>query len=44
MSAIVQYMKHHYEAEGMESPEIIDLAKEEMSHAETNAERIDGRE
>ena len=27
LSAIVQYMKHHYEATGMESPEIIDLAK-----------------
>ena len=27
LGAIVQYMKHGYEAEGIESPEIIDLAK-----------------
>lgn len=44
LSAIVQYMKHHYEAEGMESPEIIDLtkdiAKDEMKHAERLGERI----
>src|SRR3989338_6674450 len=44
LSAIVQYMKHHYEATGMESPEIIDLAKktakEEMKHAERLGERI----
>ena len=44
LSAIVQYMKHHYEAEGLESPEIIDLAKDlakdEMKHAERLAERI----
>jgi bacterioferritin len=44
LSAIVQYMKHHYEAEGLESPEIIDLAKdvakEEMKHAEMLGERI----
>jgi bacterioferritin len=44
LSAIIQYMKHHYEAEGMESPEIIDLAKdiakEEMKHAEKLGERI----
>jgi bacterioferritin len=44
LSAIVQYMKHHYEAEGLESPEIMDLAKdlakEEMQHAERLGERI----
>jgi len=44
LSAIIQYMKHHYEAEGMESPGIIDLAKDiakdEMKHAERLGERI----
>ena len=44
LSAIVQYMKHHYEAEGLESSAIIDLAKEiakdEMKHAEKLGERI----
>ena len=25
LAAIIQYMGHHYEAEGMESPEIIDI-------------------
>lgn len=44
LSAIVQYMKHHYEMEGIESPEIIDLAKkiakDEMKHAEKLGERI----
>lgn len=44
LAAIVQYMKHHYEAEGIESPEIIDLAKkiaiDEMKHAEKLGERI----
>lgn len=44
LSAIVQYMKHAYEAEGMESPEIIELAKkiakDEMKHAERLGERI----
>ncbi len=44
LSAIVQYMKHYYEAEGMESPEIIELAKkiaiDEMKHAEKLSERI----
>lgn len=44
LSAIVQYMKHGYEAEGIDSPEIIDLAKEiakdEMKHAERLGERI----
>ena len=44
LSAIIQYMKHHYEAEGMESPAISDqfkkAAMDEMKHAETLAERI----
>lgn len=44
LSAIVQYMKHGYEAEGIESPGIIDLAKkiakDEMKHAEKLGERI----
>jgi bacterioferritin len=44
LSAIIQYMKHRYEAEGMESPGIIDLAKDiakdEMKHAEKLGERI----
>ena len=44
LSAIIQYMKHGYEMEGMESPEIIDLAKDvakdEMKHAERLGERI----
>lgn len=44
LSAIVQYMKHHYEAEGIDSPGIIDLAKkiaiDEMKHAEKLGERI----
>lgn len=44
LSAIVQYMKHHYEGEGMESSAILDIFKEtaivEMKHAEKLAERI----
>ena len=44
LSAIIQYMKHHYEGEGMESPEIIDIEKDiamaEMRHAEKLGERI----
>jgi len=44
LGAIIQYMGHHYEAEGMESPEIIEMfkstAKDEMGHAEKLAERI----
>ncbi len=44
LAAIIQYMKHHYEGEGMESPEILDLFKktglDEMKHAEALAERI----
>lgn len=44
LAAIMQYMGHHYEAEGMESPAIIELFKktalDEMKHAELLAERI----
>lgn len=44
LAAIVQYMKHHYEVEGLESPAVADLAKEsaldEMKHAEALGERI----
>ena len=44
LSAIIQYMKHHYEGEGLESPEILEIFKEtaldEMKHAEKLGERI----
>lgn len=44
LAAIIQYMGHHYEAEGMESPAILEMfkstAKDEMKHAEALAERI----
>lgn len=44
LGAILQYMGHHYEAEGMESPAIIDIFKktalDEMKHAELLGERI----
>lgn len=44
LSAIMQYMGHHYEAEGIESPAVIDIFKsismDEMKHAEKLAERI----
>lgn len=44
LAAIMQYMKHHYEGEGMESPEILEMfkqtAKDEMKHAEALGERI----
>ncbi len=44
LSAIIQYMKHHYEGEGMEGPEILDIEKDtamaEMKHAEKLGERI----
>ncbi len=44
LAAIMQYMGHHYEAEGMESPAIVDIFKStalvEMKHAERLAERI----
>ncbi|MBI5588164.1 MAG: ferritin [Deltaproteobacteria bacterium] len=44
LSAIIQYMGHHYEAEGIESPAVIDIFKatsmDEMKHAEKLGERI----
>lgn len=44
LAAIIQYMGHHYEGEGMESPAILELFKstatDEMKHAEMLAERI----
>ena len=44
LSAIIQYMGHHYEAEGIESPAVIDIFKatamDEMKHAELLGERI----
>lgn len=44
LGAIIQYMGHHYEAEGIESPAVIEIFKEtavdEMKHAELLAERI----
>ena len=44
LGAIIQYMGHHYEAEGAESPAIIEefksSAKDEMKHAELLGERV----
>ena len=44
LASIIQYMKHHYEAQGMESPAISgqfkDSAMDEMRHAESLGERI----
>ena len=44
LGAIIQYTLHHVMAEGMESPEVIEMfmetAKDEMKHWETLAERI----
>ena len=44
LGAIMQYMGHHYEGEGIQSPEILGMFKEvavdEMKHAESLAERI----
>jgi bacterioferritin len=44
LAAIIQYLGHHYEVVGMESPSIKDIFKEtsieEMKHAEELAERI----
>lgn len=44
LAAIVQYMGHHYTADGLESPAIADMVKkisiDEMKHAEALAERI----
>ncbi len=44
LAAILQYMGHHYEGEGIESPAILDIFKktamDEMKHAELIGERI----
>jgi len=44
LAAIIQYMGHHYEAEGLESPAVIEIFKktsiDEMRHAEMLGERI----
>lgn len=44
LAAILQYMGHHYEVEGVESPAIMDIFKknamDEMKHAEKIGERI----
>lgn len=44
LAAILQYMGHHYEGDGMESPAILEVFKktamDEMKHAELLAERI----
>lgn len=44
LGAIIQYMGHHYTADGMESPAIVGIFKttaiDEMKHAEMLAERI----
>jgi bacterioferritin len=44
LGAVIQYLWHHYMAEGMESPAVIDLfgklARDEMKHLEGFAERV----
>jgi bacterioferritin len=44
LAAIIQYLGHHYEVAGMESPSLQDIFKEtaidEMKHAEELAERL----
>jgi len=44
LAAIIQYMQHHYMAEGMESVSVTEIFKknsiDEMKHAETLAERV----
>jgi len=44
LAAIIQYMQHHYMAEGMESIIVTEIFKkssiDEMKHAETLAERV----
>jgi len=44
LGAIIQYLHHEWTAEGLESPEIIDLfekiGRDEMKHLEKFAERI----
>jgi len=45
LAAVIQYMGHHYTAEGIDSPAVIEMfkstAKDEMKHAEKLGERID---
>jgi len=44
LGSVIQYMGHHYTAEGLESPAVIELFKQtaidEMRHAERLAERV----
>ena len=44
IGAIIQYLHHHFTAEGLESPEIIgefeDISKEEMKHMQILSERV----
>lgn len=44
LAAIIQYMGHHYEVDGVESPAVSDIFKktamDEMKHAEALGERI----
>lgn len=44
LGAIIQYMEHHYMAEGLESPAVVEIFKstsiDEMKHAEALGERI----
>lgn len=44
LGAIIQYMGHHYEGGGLESPSVLEIFKktsiDEMRHAELLAERI----
>ena len=44
LGAVIQYLWHHYMAEGMESPAVIalfeKLSREEMGHLEGFAERV----
>ena len=44
LGAVIQYLWHHYMAEGMESPAIIELqekvSRDEMKHLEAFAERV----
>ena len=44
LGAIIQYMEHHYMAEGLESPAVMEIFKstavDEMKHAEALGERI----
>lgn len=44
LGAVIQYMGHHYEGDGLESPAVLEIFKktavDEMKHAELLAERI----